>query len=144
MSTEQTRMRPRNLGSPFSLPSADSMGSIGNCNIEAEFKDTGSSNDFFQEVYFIQPWRTSIRALVKLCIVSPRLHCQEHQGDLQKFFFFWAALLFCPLHWQVGEGGGGGEAHSRKPSLHMQCFPPVLHYCHFSCNPSQLLHPWKQ
>lgn len=136
-------MRPRNLGSPFSLPSADSMGSIGNCNIEAEFKDTGSSNDFFQEVYFIQPWRTSIRALVKLCIFSPRLHCQEHQGDLQKFFFFSGLPSYSAL--SIGKlGRVGGEAHSRKPSLHMQCFPPVLHYCHLSCNPSQLLHPWKQ
>lgn len=123
-------MRPRNLGSPFSLPSADSMGSIGNCNIEAEFKDTGSSNDFFQEVYFIQPWRTSIRALVKLCIVSPRLHCQEHQGDLQKFFFFWAALLFCPLHWQVGEGGGGERhiagSHPCICNVSLPCFTTVI------------------
>lgn len=48
------------------------------------------------------------------------------------------SYYLAPQMGMLGRKEGGG--HGRSP-VH-RIFSPVLHCCHFSCDPSQLLHIW--
>lgn len=71
------------------------------------------------------------------CVLSNTENMARNMRETSGSSFFLALFIS-----QVGRVRG--EVHSKKPSLYMQCFSPVLPCGHLSCNPSQQLHPWKQ